>query len=109
FPGVTVVKNGRNLGFAAGNNVGIEHLLRRPIDYVLLMNDDATAADAMVERLVAVAESDSEVGILGPTICYQAQPDRVWSAGGTVTSGGITTHRYLDQPTTALAADPSDV
>jgi len=109
FPTVTVIENSRNLGFAAGNNIGITHLLRRPVDYLLLMNDDAVAAHDMVESLVAVAEAEADVDILGPTICYQAEPDRVWSAGGTVTTHGLTIHRYLDQPVSAVPADPGDV
>src|SRR5262249_29200797 len=41
FPEVELVRNGANLGFAGGSNVGIARALERGADWVLLVNNDA--------------------------------------------------------------------
>src|SRR3954453_12196768 len=40
FPDVHIIQNGRNLGYAAGNNVGIRYALRQGADYILILNND---------------------------------------------------------------------
>jgi GT2 family glycosyltransferase len=104
FPQVTLIENGRNLGFAAGNNVAIEPAVRAGADYVMLLNNDTELAPDMLSRLVAVAERDPKVGIVGPKILYYDQPDVIWSAGGTIDAYGQPGHLGADQPDD----DPSD-
>ncbi len=84
FPGVTVIENGANLGFAAGNNVGLRHAQRHGYDYVLLLNNDTEVAPDMLTQLVAAAERDPAIAAVGPIIYYYAAPQRVWSAGGSI-------------------------
>ncbi|MFQ3661911.1 MAG: glycosyltransferase family 2 protein [Chloroflexaceae bacterium] len=79
---VFVVENGANLGFAAGNNVGLRYALAQGFDYALLLNNDTEAAPDLLSALVAAAESDPRAGAVGPIIYYHAAPARVWSAGG---------------------------
>ena len=59
---VTVVKNGRNLGFAGGNNVGIA---RAQGDHVCLLNSDTVVTAGWLETLLA-RFADPAVGIVGP-------------------------------------------
>ena len=40
FPRIEVIANDRNLGFAAGSNVGMKCALDQGADYVLLVNND---------------------------------------------------------------------
>ncbi len=82
FPGVALVETGENLGFAGGNNVGLRWALERGSDYVLLLNDDTEVAPDFLRLLVESAESDPQIGMLGPTIYYYEEPQTVWSAGG---------------------------
>lgn len=82
FPSVTVLENGRNLGFAEGNNVGIRYALSQGADYVLLLNNDTIVDPQMLKVLVRVAESDEQVAIVGPKIYYYDEPETIWSAGG---------------------------
>jgi len=97
FPGVSVVENGRNLGFAAGSNVGIVLLARRGVDYVLLLNDDAEVATDLLGALVEVAEADPSTGILGPTIYYYGPATVIWSAGGSIDARGRARHLRLGE------------
>jgi len=70
-----------NLGFGVGNNRGIEYALERGAEYILLLNNDTTVSPSLVSTLVRVAETDTRIGIVGPTIFYADRPDRVWFSG----------------------------
>jgi len=84
FPEVEVVETGRNLGFAGGNNVGIEYALKQNADYVFLINNDTTVDPDYLKELVDVAENDPRIGAVGSKIMYYSEPERIWFAGGTI-------------------------
>lgn len=102
--GVDLLACEANLGFAAGNNRGIEYALERGADYVLLLNNDTTVAPSMVSELVRVAQSHPRIGIVGPTIFYSGQPDRVWFSGMHFRHGLYVVRRGLH-----LGKDPSPI
>jgi GT2 family glycosyltransferase len=81
---VTVIVNDENLGFARGNNVGIEHALKRGTDFVLLLNNDTVVDPELIDHLLRPFAADPRVGITGPKIYYYTPPDRIWFAGGEV-------------------------
>jgi GT2 family glycosyltransferase len=58
-----VVFNEKNLGFAAGNNVGIR---MAGGDVVILLNSDTIAPPRMIGMLAAHFESDNTLGMIGP-------------------------------------------
>jgi GT2 family glycosyltransferase len=82
FPSAIVLGNGRNLGFAEGNNVVIRYAMDQGADYIMLINNDTEVDSQMLKRLIEVAESDSRIGVVGPKICYSDAPQTIWSAGG---------------------------
>ena len=64
---VELVENGANLGFARGNNIGLQQALERGYDATLLLNADAwLQADDTLEKLVAMHQKYLEYGILSP-------------------------------------------
>jgi GT2 family glycosyltransferase len=75
---VTVLQNGRNLGYAEGNNVGIRLALEASADLVLVLNNDTTVAGDTVSRLVQAAAEHPTAAALGPLIVYQDRPGTVW-------------------------------
>jgi GT2 family glycosyltransferase len=83
-PRVTVLENGANLGFAAGNNAGIRRALDSGADFVLLLNNDTVVDPDFVDHLLAGARANPDVGIAGPKIYFFDPPDRIWFAGGEV-------------------------
>ena len=85
FADLTILENGANLGFAAGNNIGVRYALEHGAQYVLLLNNDTVVSPSFLSALVRVAESDNRVGILNPKIYYFDPPDRIWYAGGSFT------------------------
>lgn len=87
---VELIENGHNLGFAEGNNVGIRKALNDGADYVLLLNNDTEVAPDFIEPLVKMAQSNPNIGITGSKIYYFDEPERLWSAGGTIAATGAT-------------------
>jgi len=79
FPTVTVVENGRNLGFAAGTNVGIRYALADETDFVFLLNNDTLVDRSLFQHLLGVIEPG--VGMVAPKIYYADDPNRIWSVG----------------------------
>jgi GT2 family glycosyltransferase len=84
FPDTQVIETGTNLGFAAGNNVGLRYALAQGYDYALLLNNDTEIMPNTIQSLIMAAESDPQIGVAGPMIYYYDQPDRIWSAGGAI-------------------------
>lgn len=81
---LTVIENAENLGFAGGNNVGLDAAFRNGADYVLLLNNDTVVDRRLLAELVRETEPRPSVGISGPKIYYHEPPDRIWFAGGEV-------------------------
>ena len=80
FPEVELIRAGVNLGFAAGNNVGVRRALDRGADWVLLLNNDASAEAGIVEALAAAAQERPDAGVLACKVLF-ADSDRLWYAG----------------------------
>jgi hypothetical protein len=73
----------KNVGYAAGNNVGIKYALEKiNPNYVLIINPDVTVAQDFLIHLINVMEKNKEVGIVAPIQCYWDRPRTVYSAGG---------------------------
>lgn len=91
FPGVGLIENEENLGYAAGANAGIRSVLGGEDGYVLLMNNDTEIAPDAVSALVRAAVEHPRAAFVGPMIYYHDRRDVIWSAGGEVSfwSGGI--------------------
>lgn len=80
-----LIKNEKNYGFAEGNNIGIKYALKTlDPDYLLLLNNDTIVDKYFLNELVKVAESDREIGIVGPKIYYYDHPDIIQHAGGMI-------------------------
>jgi len=99
FPQVEVLETGANMGYAGGNNRGLERALERGAPYILLLNNDTTVAPDMLTHLAGAVEADPTVGMAGPTIYYADRPEVIWTAGGAIHWGrGETRMMGLDEP-----------
>lgn len=66
FPWVTVMEPaGGNAGFAAGNNLALRRALG---EYAMLVNPDLTVFPGEMEKLLAYADANPQVGICGPRV-----------------------------------------
>jgi GT2 family glycosyltransferase len=62
-PRLRVILNDTNLGFAAGNNVGIRAATG---DYVILLNNDTYVTRGWVRDLIRPMQLDPTIGLVGP-------------------------------------------
>lgn len=96
-PRVRVLANGANLGYAGGNNAGIDDALGRGAEHVLVLNNDTLvdpgALDAMVDALAA----DPDLAMVGPKVLEIERPERLgcsfdrvrlWCFGASPTTAG---------------------
>ncbi len=82
FPSLTVVEAGANLGFARGNNLGIQVALTQwSPDFVFLLNNDAFVDAETLPRLLAAFDRWPQAGAAAPKT-YAADGRHVWYAGG---------------------------
>lgn len=84
YADVELIANTSNLGFAAGNNIGLKEARRAGSDYAWLLNDDVEVAPDSLRCLVEAAAAEPRAAIVGPTVYFADRRDVVWSAGGAI-------------------------
>jgi GT2 family glycosyltransferase len=82
---MVIIENTENLGVAGGRNSGFRVAARRGHDYILSLDNDARIAPTMIAALVAIAESDTTIGILGPKTYDADRTNLIQCAGGCIT------------------------
>lgn len=109
FPDVRLIRSEENLGFAGGNNLGLDQMISDGVDAAFLLNDDAVVAEDTLIRLVE-GFHDPSIGVLGPRILFHSEPDTIWAAGGMVDARtGIAVQRFYGELDTGQADDAVDV
>jgi len=69
FPEIQLVNLEENLGFAGGNNVGLEYALKEEFPFILLLNNDTIVQDGdFLDKLVQALEEEQSVGAVGPAV-----------------------------------------
>ncbi|GAA0083796.1 glycosyltransferase family 2 protein [Clostridium sp. CTA-7] len=87
-----------NIGFAGGNNVGIEFAMKNKADYVLLLNNDTVVEGDFLCKLVETVESDKNIGAVGGKIFYFDNKEVLWYAGAKINKfNGKTKHEGVDE------------
>ena len=105
-PVVPVIDAGENLGYAAGNNLGIRKVLAEGADLVWLLNPDTVVEPDTLGRMAAVMRRYPQVGIVGTRILNGAsEPPSILFNGGIIdwVNGGAVSHadiglRHADVP-----------
>lgn len=69
FPEAVLIESGANLGFGLGNNLGIEHALRKHGDAVFLLNQDAYVTPQVIGQLVDFLQAQPGFDIVSPLHC----------------------------------------
>ncbi|HEY5234781.1 MAG TPA: glycosyltransferase family 2 protein [Rhabdochlamydiaceae bacterium] len=82
FPQVTLLETGKNLGYAGGNNVGIEHALKQGADLVLLLNNDTIVDRHFVKALLNSSQDHPNIGIFGAYPIRMTDPEKIDHLGG---------------------------
>lgn len=69
FPGIKFIQSANNVGFAKGNNLGIEQASG---DYILLLNSDTILKEDSISKTVQRLRMHNEIGVIG---CRMIYPD----------------------------------
>ncbi len=78
FPGLTVIRMGRNSGFAEANNAGAKQASGR---YLVFLNNDTVVTQGWLAPLLAAMNADRTVGVAGSKLRFMDRRDRIMSAG----------------------------
>lgn len=81
YPPVHFVLNERNLGYAAGNNIGIRMSTG---DVVILLNSDTVVPVGMIDRLTAHFTDSQKIGMVGPVTNAAGNEQSIFTTAGTV-------------------------
>lgn len=93
---VFLVDNGANLGFAGGNNSGMQLAMNDPeCRYVWLLNNDTTVDAMSLPAASSRMDADSSIGICGSTLMYFHEIDSVQALGGAVYSRWTGRSRHI--------------
>jgi GT2 family glycosyltransferase len=65
LPQITLIENGRNLGFAEGNNVAMR---RATAKYIVVLNNDTIVKPGWLEPMLAVMEAGEKIGACQPKL-----------------------------------------
>jgi len=80
--GIVIIEVGQNLGYTGGNNVGIRCGLERGADYILVLNEDTKVSKSFLSKMVATAEKEPTIGLVGCKILDLEEPSKVQYQGG---------------------------
>lgn len=78
FPQVKIIQSGGNLGFAKGNNLGLQAAKG---DYLILLNNDTVVAKNWLDELTKAIESHPEVGFCASKMVWLKNPKMIDNAG----------------------------
>jgi GT2 family glycosyltransferase len=84
YPELAYLQTGQNLGYASGNNRGMQQAIDAGAEYVLVVNNDTVLERSCVSELVRAAEVAGvrSVGAVGAKILRYDAPERIWFGGG---------------------------
>ncbi len=83
FKEITILKSNENLGFAGGNNLGIQYAIDKGYKYTMLLNNDVEVEANFIEPLVEKLEGNSHIGAVQPLIYFHHDRSVIWNAGST--------------------------
>ncbi|MFL0249129.1 glycosyltransferase family 2 protein [Clostridium neuense] len=80
----TILSMKSNLGFAGGNNFGINYALKNNAEFVLLLNNDTIVKDDFLNNMILTFIKETNAGIVGCKIMYHKEKNRIWYGGGKI-------------------------
>ena len=81
FPNLAIIENKKNLGYAGGNNIGIQAAIAGGAEYIFLLNNDVILEKDVLEKCVSAMEKSPGCGACQPVIVASQNKGMIWSAG----------------------------
>ncbi|WP_228443273.1 glycosyltransferase family 2 protein [Chryseobacterium nematophagum] len=79
---INYILSDHNGGYAYGNNLAIKKAVEDGKNYFLLLNPDIEISLATIKQLYNGLKEFSDIGIIGPRICYRNDRNKIFSDGG---------------------------
>lgn len=76
FPEIELIPTGANLGYAAGNNIGIRRALSKRATYIWIINPDVLVEDYTLTKMIHIMMDNPSIGICGPRVINGGKPWR---------------------------------
>lgn len=93
---ISLIEAKKNLGYAAGNNIAIRHVLKQgDMDYVWILNNDTLVKTDSLTKLVKHAADDLQIGLCGSKLIYAWDKSRVQGVGGRYNRWLATSSSYI--------------
>jgi len=106
LPQVVILPQKENLGFAGGNNVGIQWAINNRYDYVYFHNNDGFVAADSLEPLIAAMENDKTIGIAQPMILLYPETNLINTDGNSFHYLGLAFCGNLRKPKESVKHQP---
>jgi GT2 family glycosyltransferase len=84
YADITLIINSQNMGFAAGNNIGIKCAAEKGYDYIWFINNDLIVDERSLAELVSMASKANKLGMVSPVIYYHDWPTKIQFCGSYV-------------------------
>lgn len=106
-----LIENKKNLGFAAGNNIGVKQAIADGAEYVMVLNSDTRVDENFLWPLIRSLEDNHRIGVVAPKIYFspgcefhkdrykkEEQGKVIWSVGGIIDwENVIASNRGVDE------------
>lgn len=80
---IIYIETGENIGYAAGNNMGIREAIKQGCEYVCILNNDTVIKDNIFSIFTEYLDNNTSVGFVGPLLINYGT-DIVQSTGGMI-------------------------
>jgi GT2 family glycosyltransferase len=81
FPEIRPIRNGENMGAAAGRNLGMRRALEHNPDFLFFVDNDITLAPNALEELLRAAREHPGAGFISCTVYLKYDREKILSAG----------------------------
>lgn len=102
LPNVKVINVAENIGFAGGNNLGIQ---QAEGEYIFLLNNDTEIHEGLIESLLESLMDNMQIGAISPILKYYDAPDKIQFAGFTEVNALTGRNNLIQKQPEALLTD----
>ena len=112
FPQIEVLRNKNNLGFAGGQNQGINFAIEKGYEYIWILNNDTDFDSDVLGKLIEMLDKDDSIGSLSPVLmdAENREERRIQFCGCSINWKFRIFEKYktIDEAWTAQAENPEN-
>lgn len=82
IPQTQLILNEKNLGYAGGNNIGIDVALKAGAEYIWILNPDIKLEDDTLSVLLKTIHNNTKIAAVGPRIIKGENKNLIFTDGG---------------------------